>query len=500
MTLAPIAASLPQTSPRTAFRGKLSNNTLTRHNTVHFAGQPNHNQCEGSSFVKRLLLGLLDMVDTQLGRDTEHIRRVVEHVGTVDRLKLERTGTKSYVVSDTETGQKLATVKHPANSPNQLELYLGKGGFTAVVTSAEGTRYFALGKSKITLGDTEVETHGEKIISNPAKSEENVNQRYTKQGVTPQAMILGAGLATRFEPVSGEHTQRSKPDVFLNGTETVIGNIANGLAKSGFGKVFVNTYFMPASLKESLQRSDAESVTFIDEDAPSGTAGGLRKLLQDPDGFGFDPSKPVMIVQGDAVTDVDLGKLMETHQANNALVTIGCQYVDKKDVDKFGIVVTDQSDADGVSGNIQSFQEKPKAEEAKSQLANTGFSIFSPQAFPLLLEVYNELPAEQRDKELDFAKHIFPKVLAKAQQNGNGAFRAQKVDGYWSDIGNPTQYLESVYDVFAGKVNLPLPKNPDAYLQCGGVFYWPGALKAAQSDNARLDGNIVVALPYKKPL
>lgn len=415
--------------------------------------------------------------------------RVTIAKDAVRQVALAKAAGDRYEIRDKNTGEVLGTLKQPENSDNRIELYAGKGGFTAVVTTPAGTRYFALPGSGVNVGQTRLELDGAFIATNPTKQPHNPAP-VNPQTVTPQAMILGAGLATRFEPVSGDNTGYSKPAVPLAGERSVIGHIADSLARHGFSQLFINTFYKPESLKADLS---GKPVSYIDEPAPSGTAGGLRKMLQDPARYGFDPTKPVIIIQGDAVTDVDLSALMRKHVEKNALVTIGCQYVRDEDVDKFGIIVTDKSGEDGVSGNIRFFQEKPKPAEANSNLANTGFYIFSPEAYPLILDVYNAM-GDAGDTELDFARHIFPEVLKRVSGQGK-TFWAQKVDGYWSDIGNPAQYVECVRDIFAGKTSLPMPADP-AEFYGNDIIYWPGAKRQAGREGAQLRGNVIVALPF----
>ena len=216
----------------------------------------------------------------------------------------------------------------------------------------------------------------------------------------------------------------------------------------------------------------------------------------------------MLVVQGDAVTDVDFSALMAAHVAEDALLTIGCQQVDEQDVPQFGIVVTDASAADGASGNILGFQEKPARHEAKSRLASTGFYILSPPAYPLIASIYAGIYAETvyaarrraqvplpDEVSLDFANDIFPALLRHvATHPESGKCWAQRVEGYWSDIGNPAQYLQSLHDVYAGKVNLPLPDCPERFYR-NGILYWEGTQEIADRENALLEGNIVVARP-----
>src|SRR5207302_375177 len=71
---------------------------------------------------------------------------------------------------------------------------------------------------------------------------------------------------------------------------------------------------------------------------------------------------------------------------------------------------------------LYSFKEKPKKEEAFSNLVNAGIYVLEP-------EVLEFVPPDQK---FDFAKDLFPKLLSK----GLGLF-GSKIDGVWMDIGQP---------------------------------------------------------------
>jgi mannose-1-phosphate guanylyltransferase len=436
-----------------------------------------------------------------------HLNSVVEP----NRLSLKPGHQPhAFEIYDAKTEACLGTIQQSPDCKHQVELFFGKGGFMAMVQSGKGARYFGLPGSSIQLKDVSIQLEGCVIQTNPHKAPQNRSRTVTPQTLCRQATILGAGLATRFERISGDSTQYSKPAVPLAGSCSVIECIANGLAVHGFDHLIVNTYFKPESLKNSLSRSKARQVDYIDETQPTGTAGGLRKMLLDPQyGSLLDQTQPLLVVQGDAVTDADFSALMEAHIANRALVTIGCQEVAESLVSNFGIIVTDGAGKDGQSGKITGFQEKPSPEEAKSRLGNTGFYIFSPAAYPLVRRIYQDLlAAAQKEAQangqpvpqevaFDFATDVFPNILSLTQADPQiGLFWAQATDGYWSDIGNPTQYLESIHDLYAGKVNIPLPKNPEQFYR-EGVVYWDGAQAVAEQEGAVLSGNIIVALPFQ---
>lgn len=422
------------------------------------------------------------------------VLHVTQAVTNKAGLAIEATSVpEQFDIKDLEANTKVGSLTLSADSAVTVDAFKGKGGTAAIVSSkTTGVKYFVLPGGELSIGNVKVAMDGAAIPQQKAVSAKPVAKANATDD-SLQTMILGAGLATRFEPVSGNNTDYSKPAVPLLGDTSVIQAIADNLFRSGYTRLFVNTYFKPESLKAGLNKTEqakASKLAYIDEAAPSGTAGALRQLLESPEKFGFDPSKPTLVVQGDAVTDVDFSQLYQAHLKSKALVTIGCMEVPENQVDQFGIIVTDK--AEGISGRIQFFQEKPKQGEHKSTLANTGFYIFSPEAYPIILSVYKAM-GEAGKQELDFAKNIFPKVLEQA--SAEHPFWSQQVQGYWNDIGNSRQYLETMHDVAAGKVALPLPADVSTYFD-KGVLYWPGTKAKAEQESAQLTGNVIVALPY----
>lgn len=316
-----------------------------------------------------------------------------------------------------------------ADATAHLTLFEGRGGFCAIASTPAHTRYIGLPGSEIQVGGVSVSLSGPFIqpafVTAPARP-----HPVGRQNVSPYAMILGAGMATRFEPVSGEFTQYAKPAAPLIHGKSVIRLIAEQLTRQGFHEIFINTYFKPESLKAGLQGVDGATIRYIDEPSPSGTAGALRKILQAPEQFAgyLDLARPLLIVQGDAFSNADLASLMAAHVREGAAVTIGCMIKPDEDVDKFGIVATNHAGADGVSGQVQMFLEKPSLEVAgPHRLANTGFYLFAPETFPLIEAIYARKLAEARqeaiadgktppdDVLLDFALDVFPDLLRRTR-------------------------------------------------------------------------------------
>jgi NDP-sugar pyrophosphorylase family protein len=99
--------------------------------------------------------------------------------------------------------------------------------------------------------------------------------------------------------------------------------------------------------------------------------------------------------------------------------------------------------------------------------------------------------------EFDFAQNVFSGLLKRMEQDPSlGIFWAQQMECYWSDIGNPRQYISSVRDIYAGKLRVAMPENLERYYR-DGVIYWDGAQEIADQENAKLKGNVVVAKRFQ---
>src|SRR5206468_1335486 len=135
-----------------------------------------------------------------------------------------------------------------------------------------------------------------------------------------------------------------------------------------------------------------------------------------------------------ALTDVDLGKIVEFHRKKEAAVTIGLKSVENPL--EFGIVVTD----DG--GRIERFLEKPSWGQVFSDTINTGIYVLEP-------EVLRHVPT---DRPFDFSKELFPLLLEMGRP-----LYGHVCDGYWQDIGTIDQFRQANFDALDERVQLDIP-------------------------------------------
>jgi len=166
---------------------------------------------------------------------------------------------------------------------------------------------------------------------------------------------------------------------------------------------------------------------------PFGSAGGMRRI-QDFSGF-FDET--TLVLCGDAIIDLDIGAALHEHKTKGAIASVVTLDVPPNEVQNYGIVVADEQ------GQIQSFQEKPQPNEAKSTAASTGIYIFEPAVLDLV----------PPGRVYDIGSQLFPQLVAQQLP-----FFAQKRFFNWIDIGRVSDYWTVLQRVLSGEVaqmNMP---------------------------------------------
>lgn len=241
-----------------------------------------------------------------------------------------------------------------------------------------------------------------------------------------KAMVLAAGKGTRLKPLTGIIP---KPVAPVAG-KPIIEHIFELLAASGFEEVHVNVHYLAdviLGLYGETTVIDGMPVRFSCEERLVGTAGGVKRLAAR-----FDET--FVVIMGDALTDVDLRRLVAYHKEHGALATLALMRVE--DTSQYGVVRLDERD------NIVGFQEKPRPEDAVSTLANTGIYVLEP-------EVLDYVP---EDTFFDFANDVFPRLLEAGEK-----FVGYEGEFYWSDIGTLEAYRAAQRDALSGKVRLRIP-------------------------------------------
>jgi mannose-1-phosphate guanylyltransferase/phosphomannomutase len=237
-----------------------------------------------------------------------------------------------------------------------------------------------------------------------------------------KAVVMAGGEGTRLRPLT---SNQPKPMVPIVG-KPCMEHILELLREHGFRDVVVTVAFLPQAIRSYF--ADGESmglnIEYSVEESPLGTAGSVRLASGRLD-------DTFLVISGDALCDIDLGKIVEFHKEKGAAATIGLKSVENPL--EFGIVVTDED------GRIERFLEKPSWGQVFSDTINTGIYVLEP-------EVLRHVPT---DGPFDFSKELFPLLLEMGRP-----MYGYVCEGYWQDIGNIDQFRQANFDALDEKVRL----------------------------------------------
>ncbi len=159
-------------------------------------------------------------------------------------------------------------------------------------------------------------------------------------------------------------------------------------------------------------------IAFSVERTPLGTGGPLKlasKLLAS--------NGPLVVVNGDIVSDIDLRSVLGVHAEAEAEATIALVRV--RDPKAYGMATLDRQD------RIVKFQEKTE-ETTGAAWVNAGIYVLEPK-------VINRIPAGPVSLERD----IFPAIAARMKMQG------WKHRGYWYDVGKISDYVRCNRELLA---------------------------------------------------
>jgi mannose-1-phosphate guanylyltransferase len=134
-----------------------------------------------------------------------------------------------------------------------------------------------------------------------------------------------------------------------------------------------------------------------------------------------------LMLNGDVLTDIDLGEQLAQHEATGAKATLAL--VPVVDPSAYGLV---HLEADR---SVRDFVEKPSPDTIDTNLISAG-------AYVLEREILELVPA---DCNVSIEREVWPRLI------GNGLFGFPS-DSYWLDIGTPERYLQGTFDIIEGNV------------------------------------------------
>ncbi|MFE0631447.1 sugar phosphate nucleotidyltransferase [Streptomyces sp. NPDC058864] len=247
-----------------------------------------------------------------------------------------------------------------------------------------------------------------------------------------EAIILVGGKGTRLRPLTN-HTP--KPLLEVAGTSFIRHQVAK-LMDAGVEHVVFATSYLAALFEEEFRDFTRDlRISYAVEEVPLGTGGAIRnagRLLRG----GADA--PVLVLNGDILSGVDLRAILARHEDREADVTLHLTRV--PDPRAFGLVPTDGS------GRVLSFLEKPKTpQECVTDQINAGCYVFR-------RSVLDAIPA---GREVSVEQETFPQLVARG-----GRVFGHTTDDYWRDLGTPLAFVHGSADLVTGEAASPLVGPP----------------------------------------
>lgn len=244
-----------------------------------------------------------------------------------------------------------------------------------------------------------------------------------------KGLILAGGFATRLRPLSCSKPKLLFPVVGVPLIDLMIAWLREGGVRDVV--LAVNHLSERLRLEVGERRLDSK-VTLSIETEPLGTAGPIRLAMR----F-LDSDEPFVVVNGDIVSDINLGEMVRAHKEHSALATVALVRV--SDPMQYGSVTLTPD------GRIPEFTEKMPA-RSKSTLVNAGAYVLSPR-------VLDFIPLSG---PASLERAVFPRLAEM------GVMWGWKHSGYWYDIGRISGYVKANMEVLrnSGRRSTPALKGP----------------------------------------
>ena len=171
-------------------------------------------------------------------------------------------------------------------------------------------------------------------------------------------ILMAGGRGTRLRP----HTEHCPKPMLPIGGKPMLEHIIERAKRDGFSRFIVAVHFLGHMIEEYFGDGSAWQVqiSYVREETALGTAGALS--LMSP-----RPSSPFLVSNGDVLTDVHYGELLEFHERHQAAATMAVRLHEWQH--PFGVVRTRGVD-------IVGFEEKPIT---RSHI-NAGIYVLEPRA------------------------------------------------------------------------------------------------------------------------
>jgi NDP-mannose synthase len=221
-----------------------------------------------------------------------------------------------------------------------------------------------------------------------------------------EAIVLAGGKGTRLAPF----THVLPKPLLPVGERPILDLVLTQLSRAGCTKATVAVGHLGHLIEiycGSGERWGLE-IDYFRESTPLGTVGALAHIEDLPE-------EPFIVMNGDVLSDLSFGELLEYHAEGDAALTIGA--FRRRERDELGILEV------GDDGALVAYREKPEHE----YLVSMGIYAFRRSAVELI-------PAGER---MDFPD-LVGALLAAGRE-----IRAHVHSDYWLDLGRPDDFARA---------------------------------------------------------
>ena len=277
-----------------------------------------------------------------------------------------------------------------------------------------------------------------------------------------KAVVLAAGFGTRFLPATKAQPKEmlpiiDKPVIQYVVEEVIQAGIKDIILVTGRGKHNIENHFdrSPDLELHLLKKDDQEKLAQVEKISKMADVFYVRQKEQKglPDAIycarDHINDEPFAVLYGD---DFFTGKnplkeLLDVYDKYHSSV-VGVTEVPRKEVYRYGVIKGREIEPSVYE--MDDVVEKPKVEEAPSNLVNNGRLVLTPEYF----EAIEQAPFVKGEKWWPDAARI----LMKKQK-----FYAKRMDAKWHAVGDKTNYVKTTIE-FALKRD-DMKNDVKAYLQ-----------------------------------
>ena len=226
------------------------------------------------------------------------------------------------------------------------------------------------------------------------------------------AVVMAGGYGARLRPLTNEIPKPMLPI----GDKPVVEHIIDRLRSYGVQQVYMATHYKAEAFSDHFGdgRAFGVQIDYIQEEEPRGTAGVLAALPKGDD--------PLLVINGDIITDVSYGAMLRFHQESEAEMTVGVRHYEFSV--PYGVMEMEGT-------NVRGLKEKP----THHFFVNAGVYLL----------------------ERSVAQHVppgcafdMPQLIESLLSLGKNVI-GFPISEYWLDIGRISDYEKARSDAEAGR-------------------------------------------------